>query len=208
MGWGSAIGAIGSIAGGILGNNAAEDAQDAQTEAAQAAIAEQRRQYDQSRADQMPFMQYGQSQLGGLQALANGDYSGFQNSPDYKYAREQMIYGQDHSAAARGRLQSGGYALDLAKGLNGLASQNLGNYRSSLQWGAGLGQNAAAGVGNLGAQAAGNIGSAYGQIGQAGAQGAYDRANSWGNALNGLGQAATTYGNSHGWYLGNNPGRG
>lgn len=193
MGWETAIGAGTSILGGILGNNAAGDAQDAQTEAAQAQIAEQRRQYDQSRADQQPYMQFGQGQLGGLSALAAGDYSGFQNSPDYKYAREQMIYGQDHSAAARGRLNSGGYAMDLAQGLNGLASQNLGNYRSSLQWGANLGQNAAAGVGQLGQQSANQIGSAYGNIGQAGAQGAYDRGNTWGNALNGLGQVATSY---------------
>ncbi len=193
MGWGTGIAVGGQILGGILGNNAAEDAQDAQTEAAQAAIAEQRRQYDQSRMDQMPFMQYGLGQISGLEALMRGDYAGFENSPDYKYARDQMIYGQDHSAAARGRLQSGGYALDLAQGLNGLASQNLGNYRNSLQWGANLGQNAASGIGQLGAQAASNIGSAYGQIGQAGAQGAYDRANNWNNTIGGLAGLAGSY---------------
>ena len=154
----TAIGAGTSLLGGFLGNNAANNAQDAQTQASEAAIAEQRRQYDQSRQDQQPFMQFGQGQLGGLQALAGGDYSGFQNSPDYKYAREQMIYGQDHSASARGRLQSGGYAMDLAQGLNGLASQNLGNYRSGLQWGAQLGQQSANGLANLGAHAGQSIG--------------------------------------------------
>lgn len=193
MSWGAAIGAGASLLGGIMGNNAANSAQRAQQRAQEAAIAEQRRQYDQSRADQMPFMQYGQSQLSGLQALMGGDYSGFYNSPDYKYARDQMIYGQDHSAAARGRLNSGGYALDLAQGLNGLASQNLGNYRGALQWGANLGQSAASGVGQLGAMSANQIGSAYGNIGMAGAQGAYDRANSWGNALNGLAGFAGNY---------------
>lgn len=189
VGGGGGGGVLSSVIGGILGNNGANHAQDAQTQASQAAIAEQRRQYDQSRQDQSPFMQYGQSQIGGLQSLANGDYSGFQNSPDYKYAQEQMIYGGDHSAAARLRLSSPGYQMDLAKGLNGLASQNLGNYRNSLQWGANLGQNAASGLGQLGQASANQIGGAYGQIGQAGAQGAYDRANNWGNTLNGINQS-------------------
>ncbi|OGT56283.1 MAG: hypothetical protein A3E01_06955 [Gammaproteobacteria bacterium RIFCSPHIGHO2_12_FULL_63_22] len=192
---GAAIGAGASLLGGYLQNRAAGDAQDAQTQASEAAIAEQRRQYDQSRADQQPFVGYGTGAggLGGLQSLMSGDYSGFENSPDYKYAREQMIYGQDHSASARGRLQSGGYAMDLAQGLNGLASQNLGNYRGALQWGANLGQNAAAGVGQLGANTANQISGAYGQMGQAGAQGAYDRGNAWGTGLSGLSQGLSSY---------------
>jgi hypothetical protein len=181
MGWG----AVAQVGAGLFGASQQRSAARAQERASEAAIAEQRRQYDQSRSDQMPFMQFGQSQLGGLQALANGDYSGFENSPDYKYAREQMIYGQDHSAAARGRLQSGGYAMDLAKGLNGLASQNLGNYRGSLQWGANLGQNAAAGVGQLGANAANQIGNQYQNRGDAQAS-AYGGNAGFGYGLAGL----------------------
>lgn len=139
----AAIGAGASIYAGNKASGAAKGASNAN-------IAEQQRQFDQLQANQQPYMQFGQSQLGGLNSLMSGDYSGFQNSPDYQYARQQMIYGQDHSAAAHGRLNSGGYALDLAQGLNGLASQNLGNYRGALQWGANLGQNAAAGVGQAG----------------------------------------------------------
>ena len=39
-------------------------------------------------ANQQPYMQAGTQALGGLSQLANGDYSGFMNSPDYLYARD------------------------------------------------------------------------------------------------------------------------
>lgn len=195
MGWLAQI--AGPLIGGALGNHAANSAQDAQTRASEAAIAEQRRQYDQSRQDQQPYMQYGQGQLGGLQALANGNYSGFMNSPDYLFARDQGLQAAKQHASAVGNYNSGGFAGDLAKLASGYATQNLGNYRGSLQWGANLGQSAASGVGQLGANAASNIGSAYGNIGQAGAQGAYDRANNWGNTLNGLAGLAGSYFGGH-----------
>jgi hypothetical protein len=184
MSWGDAIQGV----TGLFGANQQQNAADAQAEASAAAIAEQRRQFDQLQQNQQPYMQYGQGQISGLQSLASGDYSGFTNSPDYKYARDQMIYGQDHSAAARGRLNSGGYGMDLAKGLNGLASQNLGNYRQSLQWGANLGQNAAAGVGQAGMQSANNIGGLMQDRAQAQSSGY----GGWAGAVTGLGGIAAS----------------
>ena len=180
-------------ASAIFGSQQAGNAADAQQQSSEAAIAEQRRQYDQNRQDQAPYMGYGQGAggLGGLSALMSGnDYSGFENSPDYKYAREQMIYGQDHSASARGRLQSGGYAMDLAQGLNGLASQNLGNYRGSLQWGAGMGANAASGLASLGASAGDSIAKLQHDSGlaAAGKQSAYG--NNAGNFLSSMSNKA------------------
>lgn len=155
---------------------------------------EQQRQFDMIQSNNQPFMDYGYGMggLGGLNALANLDYSGFESSPDYLYTRGEMINGLDHSAAAGGRLDSGGYPVDLATKLNGLASLNLGNYRNSLQWGANLGQNAANGVGqagqnmanqnSLGRLTAGDAAStAYGAQGQA------------------IGDLASAFGN---WYQG------
>ena len=48
-----------SLASGLMGQNATNRATDAQVGASNAAIAEQRRQYDQTRMDQMPFMRSG-----------------------------------------------------------------------------------------------------------------------------------------------------
>ena len=156
MGW---VTGLASVASTLYGGHQARKAADAQKKASEASIAEQRAARDQAIGYQQPYMQYGQGMggLAGLDRLNSGDYSGFENSPDYQYAREQMIYGQDHSASARGRLQSGGYAMDLAQGLNGLASQNLGNYRGNLQWGAGMGQNAANASGQFATNAANQI---------------------------------------------------
>ncbi len=55
----SAIGGAVSLGGSLLQSNSASDAADAQSAAAAAATAEQRRQYDLTRADQKPFLQTG-----------------------------------------------------------------------------------------------------------------------------------------------------
>lgn len=72
----------GPVIGGLMGQDAAQDAADAQTRAAAEATAEQRRQFDTTRKDQMPFLKVGQSavmRLGDLLGLsrpgaANWDY--------------------------------------------------------------------------------------------------------------------------------------
>jgi hypothetical protein len=174
-------------------NKAAKKASSAQQQASDAAIAEQRRQFDAFQANEAPFMQFGQNQLAGLGALNAGDYSGFENSPDYLYARDQALYGIDHSAAARGQLYSGGHSLDLAHELNGIASQNLGNYRGALQWGANLGQNAASGVGQAGMNSANQIGGYLQNAGDAQASGYLAQGNNNANLLNQLGQTASSY---------------
>lgn len=89
MPWASLIPAAGSILGSIISNRSAHRAADAQTQASQAAIAEQQRQYNQTRQDQMPWLTAGQNALAGQQAVLHGDYSGFQNSPDYACALQQ-----------------------------------------------------------------------------------------------------------------------
>lgn len=154
-----------------IANRGADRARDAIVEGNQQAQGAIQGFYDQSRGDLNPYMQFGQGQggLAGLQALARGDFGGFKDSPDYLYSRGEMVNGLDRSAASRGRLYSGGYGVDLAGHLNGLASQNLNNYRNSLQWGAGLGQQTAMGLGALGAQAGQSIGQLYSDSGAANA---------------------------------------
>lgn len=175
------VGAGAAIYGASAQKKAASKAANAQTAASDAAIAEQRRQFDLSRADQAPWMQAGGRALGQMEALNSGDFSSFRSSPDYAWALEQGTKELDRSAAARGRLYSGGYGEDLTRFGQGLATQNYNNYYNRLAGLSGTGQVTATNLGNLGAQMAGNIGnslmdagraraSAYQQRGDASAQ--------------------------------------
>jgi hypothetical protein len=126
-------------------------------------------QYQQTREDLLPYMQVGQQAIPLLQQLYNGDYSGFESSPDYQFALQQGIGNLDKSAAARGGLFGGGHQRELSQFNQGLAGQYLGNYRGGLMQMLGVGQNAAAQTGQFGANAANNIGNAqagyYQQVG-------------------------------------------
>lgn len=212
--WGAAIVVAGTLYSANQQKKAAAGAAGASQRAADAATAEQQREYDQTRADQQPWMQAGQNALTQMQALNSGDFSSFTNSPDYAYARDQMQQGIERGAAARGSLYSGGTNVDLGNALNGIASQNYGNYYNRLAGLSGTGQTTASGLGSLGANMAGNIG----QIGINNAnnqrQSIYDSTNANTNATNSLvGAFGQWYGGQNksmngGWYLGNQPGKG
>ena len=138
-------------------SGANKNAANAQLQANQQSIEEQKREYDQTRADQMPFLQAGYGALDKENALLNGDYSGFQNSPDYKFSLNQGIGALDKSAAARGALYSGGHSQDLTSFAEGNANQFLNSYWNKLAGMAGQGQVTAGNLGSLGAGMANNI---------------------------------------------------
>lgn len=211
-----AVGVGTAVVGGVAQNNAADKAADAAQQGSSAEIAERRRQFDLSRQDYKPFMDAGVGALGRQEAFLGGDMSGFENSPDYKYAYDQMIKSNDSSAAAGGRLFSGGYGLELAQNVGGLASQNANSYWSKLAGQAGQGFNATSGLAGLGAGMAnanansiGNAANARGSMYQQ--QGA-NNAGMWGAIGGGLNQGyqqnSARNGGGSGWYFGNNPGQG
>lgn len=212
--------AVASVAVGAYSanrqNSAAKDGARAQQQGLDAATGEQRRQYDQTREDQMPWLQAGQGALSQLQALNSGDYSSFKESPDYQFTLDQGFKGLDRSAAARGGLYSGGHSADLVNYGQGAASQQYGNYYNRLASLAGVGQTAANSLGGFGQNAANQIG--YNAI-----QGGNNRASSYQAQGNNNSQFAAGLGGSlanwyqnnsaqngggTGWYLGNNPGKG
>lgn len=212
--------AVATVAVGAYSANqakqSAKGAANAQTRAADSATAEQQRQFDLTREDQKPWMQAGQGALTQMQALNSGDFSSFNSSPDYAYARDQMQQGIERGAAARGSLYSGGTNVDLGNALNGIASQNYGNFYARLQSMAGQGQTTATNLGTLGANMANQIGNNYQNAGQA-------RASAYGQAADtnsqfaaGLGgqfnnwyqKNSANNGGGSGWYFGNNPGKG
>lgn len=137
----------------------ANKAADAQKSASKKSIEEQKRQFDLSRADQMPWLQAGTSALGQQQALLKGDYSQFYQSPDYQFALDQGMKGLDRSAASRGKLYSGGYGQDLTKYAQGMATQNYNNYYDKLAGLSRTGSSTATNLGTLGQ----NYANAYSQ---------------------------------------------
>src|SRR5690348_4412492 len=145
------VGAIASNSAANKEKSATNNAANAQLQASQQAVDEQKREYDQSRADQLPFLQTGYGALDKENKLLSGDYSGFQNSPDYQFTLNQGIGALDKSAAARGSLYSGGHSQDLTNYAEGTANKFLNSYWDKLAGQAGQGQVTAGNLGNLGA---------------------------------------------------------
>jgi hypothetical protein len=152
-----------------------------QAAASAMATEEERRQYDQTRQDQMPFLEAGYDSLRRQTEALNGDFSGFENSPDYAYALQSGLQSQERGAAARGGFMGGGADADRIALAEGLASQNFGNYWNRTAGRAGQGQTAATNLGAYGAQMAGNIGNNLMNGANARASSYANTANAWGN---------------------------
>lgn len=209
MSWVAAAVTVGTaVYGASQQKKAAKQGANATTQANQLAIDEQRRQFDVSRQDQMPWMQAGQGALSQLGSLSRGDYSGFNQSPDYLWSQQQGVNALDRSAAARGSMFSGGADADRIKFGQGNATQFLGSYRNSLQSLAGLGQSSAQNLGGLGASMASNVGNGMINQGNARASSYQQQADTNSQLAGGLGgmfnnywqqQKNTGSGNGWGW---------
>lgn len=190
---------VGAISGavGLYGASkqagAAKDSAKASQKATDATIAEHKRQFDLTRSDQMPWLNAGKDALGNLQKLNSGDFSAFTQSPDYQFALDEGFKAMDRSAAARGRLYSGGYGQDLTKYGQGLATQNYGNYYNRLAAMAGVGQTTASGLGQLGANYANSMGTALQNNASNRASSYMNQANAWNNGLTQVSGIAGNY---------------
>ena len=216
MPWGVAAAAVVGAYSANQQSKAAKGAANAQKGAADAATAEQQRQFDLTRQDQQPWMQAGQGALSQMQALNAGDLSSFKSSPDYAYARDQMQQGVERGAAARGSLYSGGTNVDLGNALNGIASQNYNNYYNRLAGLSGTGQTTASGLGGLGMGMANQIGNNLTNAGNARASAFLSTGDTNSQLAAGIGGAFNNWyqknsannGGGSGWYLGSKPGKG
>jgi hypothetical protein len=77
---GAILGAVGSIAGGLLGSGASKSAANQQAQSDAMAIAEQRRQFDALQKLLTPYSQAGASSLSSLMALSGAGGGGFSPS--------------------------------------------------------------------------------------------------------------------------------
>lgn len=206
--------AAAAIGGALISADASRSASNKQAGASQAAIDEQRRQYDLYRQDQQPYRQAGYSALSELSRLLglsgdaksagfgslNSPFTGadLTNDPGYQFRLKQGQDLQENSAAARGGLFSGAEGKALTEYGQNFASNefadawnrdrvsksDLFNRYSGL---AGTGQIATQQVGQAGQNYANQYGSNL--IGGANAQAAAGLAqgNAWGNAFNQIG---------------------
>lgn len=193
MSWGLVAAGVGTVIGGALSNRGSRSAARAQQQANQAGIDEQRRQFDLTRQDQMPWLDAGRSALGRLSMASEGNLSAFQMDPGYQFRLQQGQQGMDRGAAARGRLYSGGYDADRMAYNSGMASQEFGNWWGRQAELAGVGQRTASGLGQMGMGMASNIGNMYRDAGAARASSYQQQGNNWANVASGLGGLAGSY---------------
>ena len=208
----AALGAAGSIAGGVMQSNAATQAASTQAAAADKALALQERQYQQTRADSMPWMNAGKTALNaymgelGLsnEAKAGTFQSGFKETPGYQFAVEEGEKGVINNLAALGMRGSGAGLKALTRFREGLADQTYNNYLDRLSGVSTGGQTQVGQTNALGANFANTAGQTIQDKGAATASGYVGGANAWSNALSNLSNYA-------GWALGmgsNNFGKG
>lgn len=176
---------VAAIAGAaIVGAGAsiysAKKAAKAQTKAADQSIAEQRRQYDQTRADQAPWRTAGSAAIDKLSAVygLNGktatnpdgtpaSYGGFFASPDYQFRRDESLKAASAALASRGLLNSGAAVRAKTALAGNLASSEFGDWWNRLAGVAGVGQTATQATSAAGQNAANNISQAYTNAGNA-----------------------------------------
>lgn len=181
------------VTSSVIGSQAAGRAASTQSDAARYAADLQNQQYQQTRTDQMPFLEAGKGALNKLVPLASNykpfDYNAMTADPGYGFRLSEGQKALDRSAAARGGLISGGALKAATRFGQDMGSQEYTNafnrYQAEraaqlnpLQSLAGVGQTAATTLGSAGATNAANVGNlitggaaanAAGQVGQANA---------------------------------------
>lgn len=163
------------VVGGMIQSSAASDAAGAQTAAAEAGIAEQRRQFDLVQQLLKPYVEVGTPALQQQQALI-----GLQGQE----AQQQAISALEQGAGFQARVRQGEEALlQRASATGGLRGGNiqaaLAQFRPQMlqqeietQYGrlgglTSLGQQSAAGVGTAGLQTGARVAGLYGDVGAA-----------------------------------------
>ena len=188
--WAAGAAAIGTVAGSALQANAASSSADKALSAQQAGLA-------QSRADLSPWTGTGglantdTSDLLGLNGpdAATAAMGKFQSSPGYQFQLGEGLRSIDQGAASKGLLHSGSTIKAEETYGSGLADQDFTNYYNRLFDLSKLGENAAGGSAQ--ASTAAGTGMAQTDLSLGSAQ-----TSIYGNAAQGVGNAAQNYANN------------
>jgi len=184
---------VGDIVGGIFQDKAAKRADNTMREASAAEIAENRRQYDTTRADFAPYREQG---INALQRLA-GDIdtpvtsAEVMEDPGYQFGMEQGQRAINQRIAAGGGRVSGQaikaagrFGTDYAASGYGAAYQRKQDRLNRLAAIAGVGQTATGQTAQAGQFSTANIGNALSRQGEASAGAQMYRGGLWANTLN------------------------
>lgn len=136
---------VGGAATAISGSKAAKAQKSAAATAAAASergtqlqIEEQRRQYDQTRADYAPYRETGYKALDTLAGLYGvggtriDPTAALEATPGYQFQRDQGLSAIDRANSARGALNSGGADKSRIRYASGLAASNYENFANWL----------------------------------------------------------------------------
>lgn len=207
-----AVAGIGSLAGGVASAIGSSNAAKTQQKSAQQANQVNWDMFNQIQQNLAPYLNLGKSatnQLSGaLPTVAqpfNMTQDQLEQTPGYQFTLGQGLKSVQNSAAARGLGSSGAALKGAANYATGLAdntyqnqfnnywtnalnkyNMQLGNY-NALSNQVGIGENAAAGLGNTGSQVAQTVGSNIVGAGNAAAAGQVGVANALGGAANNAG---------------------
>lgn len=185
--------------------NAANQAAQAQTESSQAAIDEQKRQFDAIQELMKPYVNAGTGALAGQQDLLglNGaakQQAAIDSINNSQAMQTYMQQGENailQNASATGGLRGGNTQSALSQFRPQLLNQLINQQYQNLGGLTSIGQNAAAGVGNAGMQSASNIGNLLQQVGAAQAGNALAQgqasASQWAGIGNMIGQLGGAY---------------
>lgn len=193
-------GAIGTLAGGLFGAQSSANAANAQARQMDNSLQLQKQLYDQSRSDQLPFINTGHAanqrlmDLLGLSSSPSPKPSGFgkyakdfsmsdfQQDPGYAFRLDQALKGINKQFLGRGGSLGGNALKAITNYSQDAASQeyqnafnryqvNRSNQLTPLSELANRGQNAAVSVGQLGSAYGGNSMKTFGALGDANAAG-------------------------------------
>lgn len=195
-----------AVVGGVMSSRAqkkaANSAANAQIQSSEMGVEEQRRQFDAVQKLLKPYADAGLSGLSGQQDLMGINGTAAQQTAigNINNSAEMQTYLQQgenailQNASATGGLRGGNTQAALAQFRPQLLNQLINQRYQNLAGMTSLGQNAAAGTGNAGMQAASNISNLYQQSGaaQAGAALAHGQANA--NMWNSVGSTIGTLG--------------
>ena len=129
------MGVVGDLLGGRAERKAAKNAANAQIGAANQANALEKQMYEQSRADQMPWLEQGKASLSQLANLTKpgGELmrtygaADFEADPGYQFRLGEATRGVDRAMAARGLTNSGTALRELSRVNQGMASDEFQN---------------------------------------------------------------------------------
>lgn len=200
LGGATALGGAATLGAGYLSSSATKSAANTQAAAADRASALQWKQYQQSRQDQMPWLEAGTKALGTLEGQIEAGPGEFTESPGYKFRLAEAEKAILRNRTATGNVASGSTLKALNEYSQDYASNEYDKFLSRyydrlkpLQSLARVGQTTSANVGQQGIQTGRAMGSYGVQAGQARASGYENQANVWTDALQGGANALGTY---------------